>query len=122
MKLNHIDLQVSDVSAARTFFETHFGFRCTFQRREELAILEDDGGFSFGVSNLFHSDPPVYPRDFHIGFILEREADVRATHQRLTAAGVEMKTDLSKGGPNLYFMCTGPDGLMIEVRAPLDAS
>ena len=25
MKLNHIDLQVSNVSAAREFFETHFG-------------------------------------------------------------------------------------------------
>lgn len=122
MKLNHIDLQVSDVSAARAFFETHFGFRCTFQRREELAILEDDAGLSFGVSNLFHSAPPVYPSDFHIGFILDREAEVRATYDRLTKAGVEMKTELSKGGPNLYFMCTGPDGLMIEVRAPLDAA
>ena len=121
MKLNHADLQVSNVSAARTFFETHFGFRCLFQRREELAILEDDAGFSFGVSNLFHSEPPVYPRDFHIGFILEREADVRAVHERLLKGGVEMRTELSKGGPNLYFMCSGPDGIGIEVRAPLDA-
>jgi catechol 2,3-dioxygenase-like lactoylglutathione lyase family enzyme len=50
MKLNHIDLQVSNVSRARAFFEEHFGFRCTFQRREQLAIMEDDDGFSFGVS------------------------------------------------------------------------
>lgn len=120
MTLNHIDLQVSNVSAARAFFETHFGLRCLFQRREELALLEDDAGLSFGVSNLFGSAPPVYPPDFHIGFILDTEAEVRDVHQRLVDAGVPIKTGLSRGGPNLYFMCTGPDGIMIEVRAPLD--
>ncbi len=120
MKLNHIDLQVSDVSTARAFFETHFGLRCTFQRRNQLAMLEDDGGLAFGVSNLFDSAPPVYPPDFHLGFILTTEADVRAAHERLQRAGVTMKTELSRGGPNIYFMCVGPDGISIEVRAPAD--
>ena len=66
MKLNHIDLQVSNVSAAREFFETHFGLRCTFQRREQLAIMEDDDGLAFGVSNRFGAAPPIYPPDFHV--------------------------------------------------------
>jgi catechol 2,3-dioxygenase-like lactoylglutathione lyase family enzyme len=118
MHLNHIDLQVSDVSAARRFFEENFGLHCIFQRREQLAILRDDAGLEFGVSNLFDSPPPVYPKDFHIGFILEKESDVRATFDRLQKAGVTMKTDVSRGGPNVYFMCTGPDGIGIEVRAP----
>jgi catechol 2,3-dioxygenase-like lactoylglutathione lyase family enzyme len=122
MKLNHIDLQVSNVSRARAFFEEHFGFRCTFQRREQLAIMEDDDGFAFGVSNLFDSAPPEYPPDFHIGFILPSEAGVRATFERLTRASVEIKTELSVGGPNIYFMCVGPDGIMIELRAPSEAS
>jgi catechol 2,3-dioxygenase-like lactoylglutathione lyase family enzyme len=122
MKLNHIDLQVSNVSAARVFFETHFGLRCVFQRREELAMLEDDAGLSLGVSNLFDSPPPAYPPDFHIGFILSRESEVRAIHDRLMAANVEIRTSLSRGGPNLYFICVGPDRLVIEVRAPLDDS
>jgi len=120
MNLNHIDLQVSNVSAAREFFETHFGLRCTFQRREQLAIMEDDAGLAVGLSNLFASAPPVYPPDFHIGFILTSESEVRAVHARLQAAGVTIKTDLNRGGPNLYFMCVGPDGIMIEVRAPAD--
>jgi len=122
MKLNHIDLQVSNVSRAREFFEAHFGLRCTFQRREELALMEDDAGLSFGVSNLFGSAPPVYPPDFHIGFILGSEAEVRAIHGRLRSAGVTIKTDLSRGGPNIYFMCVGPDGFVIEVRAPSDGT
>jgi len=120
MKLNHVDLQVSDVTRAREFFETNFGFRCLFQRREELALLEDDAGLSLGVSNLFKSPAPVYPPDFHIGFILETEADVRAHYERLKAAGVLIKTELARGGPNIYFMCVGPDSIAIEVRGPLD--
>jgi len=120
MKLNHIDLQVSDVSTARAFFETHFGLRCKFQRRNELAMLEDDAGLEFGVSNLFGSAPPGYPRDFHLGFILATASEVRATHERLQQAGVPMKVGISRGGPNIYFMCVGPDGIVIEVRAPAD--
>ena len=120
MKLNHIDLQVSDVSKAREFFETNFGLRCTFQRREQLAILQDDAGMEFGVSNLFGSPPPTYPPDFHIGFILTNESEVRAAYERLSRSGVALKTAVSRGGPNVYFMCTGPDGITVEVRAPAD--
>jgi hypothetical protein len=36
-------------------------------------------------------------------------------------AGVEMKAELAIGGPNLYFMCVGPDSILVEVRAPRDA-
>ena len=61
--------------------------------------MADDDGFAFGVSNLFDSAPPAYPPDFHIGFILPSEADVRATFERLTRANVEIKTELSVGGP-----------------------
>jgi catechol 2,3-dioxygenase-like lactoylglutathione lyase family enzyme len=120
MKLNHLDLQVSDVSSARRFFERIFELRCTYQRRDEIAILEDEAGFSFGVSNLFGSPAPIYPPDFHIGFVLETEAHVRRMYDRVKAAGVPLKTDLAYGGPSLYFMCLGPDSLAIEVRAPRD--
>jgi len=118
MRVNHINLQVSDVSAARAFFENHFGMDCKFQRRDELAIMDDGAGMEFSVSNLFHSPPSPYPPDFHIGFILDGESEVRSTYERLASAGVEMKTDVSRGGPNVYFMCVGPERIMIEVRGP----
>ena len=121
MRVNHINLQVSDVAAARDFFEKHFGMECRFQRRDELAIMDDGGGMEFSVSNLFHSPPSPYPSDFHIGFILEDEPAVRSTYQRLKSAGVEMKTDISRGGPSIYFMCFGPERIMIEVRGPAAA-
>ena len=119
MRLNHLDLQVSDVAAARAFFETHFGLRCTYSRGDQIAFFDDETGFSFGVSNLFgHAEPPMYPPDFHIGFILEDAAQVEAAYQRLRAAGVELRSEPREGGPNLYFVCLGPDDIPIEVRAP----
>jgi catechol 2,3-dioxygenase-like lactoylglutathione lyase family enzyme len=120
MNLNHVDLQVADVARAREFFETFFGFRCVYERGSQIALLEDEAGFSLGVSNLFDSPAPAYPPDFHIGFILETESEVRAQYERLKEAGVPMRAEISRGGPNLYFMCVGPDSIQVEVRAPLD--
>lgn len=119
MQLNHLDLQVSDVYAARAFFETHFGLECMYQRGPDIAFFRSDTGFSFGVSNLRgQTSPPIYPPDFHIGFILGEASEVEATYERLIRAGVEVQSAPREGGPNLYFMCLGPDGIPIEVRAP----
>jgi len=121
MRLNHIDLQVSDVDVAREFFERFFGLRCRYQRQKQIAIFENDTGFEFAVSNLFNSAPPSYPPDFHVGFVLERSADVREVYDRLKAAGVPLKLDLGVQGPAVVFQCVGPDNIPVEVRAPKDS-
>jgi catechol 2,3-dioxygenase-like lactoylglutathione lyase family enzyme len=121
VKLNHLDLQVSDVDAARAFFEQFFGLRCRYQRQKQIAIFESDTGFEFAVSNLFNSPPPAYPPDFHLGFVLERSSDVREAYDRLKAAGVGMKLDLGVQGPALVFQCLGPDNIPVEVRASKDS-
>jgi lactoylglutathione lyase len=122
MLLNHIDLQVSNVTAARAFFEGHFGLRCTYQRSEQIAILEDESGFCFGVSHLRSGPPPVYPPDFHVGFVLKDVRQVREIYFRIKAAGVGIKFDLQEAGPNLAFQCLGPDAIPVEVRAPLKSA
>lgn len=121
MRLNHIDLQVSDVDAAREFFERFFGLRCRYQRQKQIAIFESDTGFEFAISNLFSSPPPTYPPDFHLGFVLERSSEVRQAYDRLKTAGIAMKLDLGVQGPALAFQCLGPDHIPIEVRAPKDS-
>ena|SRR5215472_319096 len=121
MRLNHIDLQVSDVDDAREFFERFFGLRCRYQRQKQIAILESDTGFEFAVSNLFNSPPPSYPPDFHVGFVLEQSSEVREVYDRLKSAGVKMKLDLGVQGPALAFQCLGPDNIPVEVRAPKDS-
>lgn len=121
MRLNHIDLHVSDVAATREFFEEFFGLRCRYQRRNQIAFFDDDSGFEFAVSNLSDSPPPSYPRDFHVGFILESASDVREIYDRLKNAGTAMKIDLGVQGPALVFQCLGPDSIPVEVRAPKDS-
>jgi catechol 2,3-dioxygenase-like lactoylglutathione lyase family enzyme len=121
MILNHLDLQVSDVDAARNFFERFFELRCKYQRQTQIAIFESDSGFEFAVSNLFNAPAPVYPPEFHVGFVLPRTADVREAYERLKAAGVAMKLDLGVQGPALVFTCFGPDNIPVEVRAPKDS-
>ena len=78
MRLNHVDMQVSDVDAARQFFEEFFDMRCRYQRQKQIAIFENDMGFEFAVSNLFNSPAPVYPPDFHVGFVLEEVGPLSA--------------------------------------------
>jgi len=109
MRLRHVDLQVSDVDAAREFFETYFGLKCTYQRQKQIAIFADETGFEFAVSNLFDSPPAEYPVDFHVGFILDHTNQVRDVYDRLQKAGVPMKLDLGVKGPSLVFQCAGPD-------------
>jgi catechol 2,3-dioxygenase-like lactoylglutathione lyase family enzyme len=121
MRLRHIDLQVSDVDAAREFFEKFFGLRCTYQREKQIAFFTDKTGFEFAVSNLFKSPPPIYPPDFHAGFILDHTSQVREIYERLQKAGVKMKLNLGVKGPNLVFQCVGPDSIPVEVRAPKDS-
>jgi hypothetical protein len=40
MRLNHLDVQVSDVDVGREFFERFFGLRCRDQRQKQIAIFE----------------------------------------------------------------------------------
>lgn len=118
MNLNHLNLHVSDVAEARSFFVSHFDFRCVSEREGQIAIMEDDAGFSLAVSNLFDSPPTGYPSDFHVGFVLENESHLRAHYERLQEADVPMKGAPRRGGPNLYFVCLGPDSIPVEVSAP----
>jgi catechol 2,3-dioxygenase-like lactoylglutathione lyase family enzyme len=118
MILNHIDLQVSDIDAATKFFKTFFGLRCTYRREGQIVFLTDDGGFEFALSNLHSSPPPVYPPDFHIGFVQKNIDKVHEIYERAKKAGVAIKVELQEVGPNLAFQCLAPDSIPVEVRAP----
>jgi len=64
------------------------------------------------------SPAPVYPADFHVGFILENRDQVRTVYQRVRDAGIAIRFDLQEAGPNFVFQCIGPDNIPVEVRAP----
>jgi catechol 2,3-dioxygenase-like lactoylglutathione lyase family enzyme len=118
MRLNHVDLQVADVDAARAFFESYFDLRVTYQRAGEIALLKDEAGMLLGVSNLFASPPPQYPSDFHIGFRLGSAAEVQGKYEEMMAGAVPIRREPQSGGPAYFFVCLAAGGIPVEVSGP----
>lgn len=121
LRLNHANLPVADVAAARAFFVRHFAFTELATRgRDALAVLRGADGF---VLNLMHGAdgvgvPPAYPRNFHVGFFVDTPDAVRAKHAELRAAGVASGDveRLARGGvASVTFHCDAPGGVLVEV-------
>ena len=99
MKLNHLNLAVVNVAATRDFFERYFDFRCVETKGEDvLSVLNNDSGFILILSNFDRKVAPTYPRDFHLGFILDGVEEVATIHQRLVSGGVEVGPPKSAHG------------------------
>jgi catechol 2,3-dioxygenase-like lactoylglutathione lyase family enzyme len=113
MKLNHLDLQVQDVSRTAAFFERYFGLCVRFDSGSSgLLILTDESGFVL-VLQRAKSDER-YPEGFHLGFLLEDVAGVRSLHARAVADGVPVSDVLVNGRGTMIYL-TAPEGYYVEV-------
>ena len=84
MKLNHLNLTVTDVAETRKLFETYFGFTGLKEvGNEKFALLFGEDGF---VLNLMRGAQVSYPETFHIGFIQESEERVNEINRHLCAS------------------------------------
>ncbi len=115
MPLNHINLTVPDVRQTREFFETYFGFHCVAERgRDALAVLVDDTGFIFTLSNFDKATEVEYPGAFHIGFMQDSREQVDEMFARLKFAGLDMEPPREfHGAWTFYFRA--PGGFLVEV-------
>jgi catechol 2,3-dioxygenase-like lactoylglutathione lyase family enzyme len=114
MRLNHLDLQVSDVPAAIVFFEQLFELQCQSNRASPaIAILSDDAGFVLVLQR--KKDPAsAYPEGFHLGFLVEDVALVHQVHARAKAAGVQV-SDVIHNNRGVLIYCASADGYSVEV-------
>lgn len=119
MQLNHLNLAVPNIDEARTFFETFFGFQCVDTKGDALAVLEGQGGFTLVLSNLDQSAAPTYPRDFHIGFILESRDAVQKTFDQLQSKGIDMPHQPRAMRGSFIFYCHAPGSILLEVSCPI---
>jgi catechol 2,3-dioxygenase-like lactoylglutathione lyase family enzyme len=126
MKLNHLDLQVQDVARTTAFFERYFGLRVQSNPNSPaLVILTDEAGFVLVVQR--SPRPQPYPEGFHLGFLLDDVAGVRALHERATNDGVPV-SDVIVNGRGTHIYLTAPEGYFVEVSchgrrfAPNDAA
>jgi catechol 2,3-dioxygenase-like lactoylglutathione lyase family enzyme len=114
MKLNHLNIPVSDVASTQAFFETFFGLQCKEKKGDVLSILTDDAGFVFILSHFQKDVTPVYPRDFHVGFIVDTEAEVEEMHRRMQSAGLDVPPMKHAHG-SYGFYVSAPGNITVEV-------
>lgn len=121
MKLNHINLCTSDVPALSSLLEKHFGFNLEETRGQHaFAQLTGTGGMTLILTGMGKTPQP-YPRNFHIGFILDNPQDVHTRHESLCADGYQPgPVEVTTRGRERWTLFYHPagDNLLIEVSAP----
>lgn len=115
LKLNHIDLPVSDPASVRAFFESHFDMRCIYSREDGLTVLVDEDGSALTLSPLPPGELLKYPAGFHIGFNLDNEDELFELHGRIVSAGVRLARPLGDLAGAMTFQCEAPGPILIEV-------
>ncbi|CAG9611947.1 hypothetical protein BACCIP111899_01119 [Bacillus rhizoplanae] len=119
MKLNHLNLCVNDLSAAKVFFETFFDFQCLEEKGKALVVMSDNDGFILVLSDpkaFKGGKDAIYPEAFHIGFLVEEPNEVDQLYDRLIDGGIEIdKEPYKMRGSSYGFYFTVFNGLLIEV-------
>jgi len=115
VKLNHLNLTVSDVPATHRFLEKYFGLRGFqgMEPREAMSFMSDDDGMLLA---LFRSNGTElkYPAGFHVGFIQDTKEQVNQINQRLRDDGYQVpKPARLHGSWTFYFQA--PGGFLVEV-------
>jgi len=114
MKLNHINLVVSNVADAIKLFEKHFNFKCTDIKGDNIvAILKGAEDFTLVIMT-DKNGQTTYPNAFHIGFMLDSEDEVMKTYTALKNGGIEVGQEPRKIRDSFGFYFNF-DNIMIEV-------
>jgi len=115
MKLNHLNLTVMDVSAAKQFLERYFGLQSIEGDNENknFAALSDDSGMVLTLMTAGHTTEVKYPGNFHIGFIQESEERVNEINQRLRNDGFDVEPPQRHHAWTFYVQA--PGGFTVEV-------
>lgn len=115
MKLNHLNLTVTDVSAAEAFLATYFGMQRHGKETSDkkFAWLFDDDGLVLTLMKADSSTDVTYPGYFHIGFMQENEEQVNAINQRLKEDGFDVEPPQRLHGWTFYVLA--PGGFRVEV-------
>jgi len=117
MRLNHINLVVTDVAEAIQFFEKYFGFTCIAIKGNNLiSVLRGADGFELVLmsSSMNEKTAPVYPENFHIGFKQNTKEAVDDMYNNLKKDGIAPGREPGKirGSYGFYFYF---DKIMIEI-------
>jgi catechol-2,3-dioxygenase len=116
MKLNHLNLTVSNPVETQSFLAKYFDLKPMGRANKNMAFLSDENGIVLSLTNmtLGGESEVKYPVTFHIGFIQETEQRVNEINQRLKADGFDVPEPSKQHGAwTFYFLA--PGGFTIEV-------
>lgn len=115
MKLNHLNLAVTDVPAFRDFLVKYFGLQ-PGNGNSNIAFLTDESGLMLSLMSpkVGKESNVTYPGTFHIGFIQESEDRVNAINEHLRSDGFEVAPPSRQYGSWTFYVAA-PGGVLIEV-------
>ncbi|UAY54879.1 VOC family protein [Arachidicoccus terrestris] len=114
MRINHLNLVVNDVQKTTVFFETYFDFQCKVVKGDNIiAVLQNPDKFSLVIMQSKTGDTD-YPKDFHIGFMLDSPDEVDDLHRKLLS-GKNKIDQFPKNIRNSYGFYFYFDNLFIEI-------
>jgi lactoylglutathione lyase len=114
VRLNHLNLTVTDVAAAARFLERYFELEAK-GGNAGMAFLTDDDGFVLTLMKARRSDPAAYPSTFHIGFFIDGEDRVDEINRRLNKDGFEIPPPSRSHAYGFYVKA--PGGFTVELGA-----
>ena len=115
MKLNHINLTVTDVQEASSFLVKYFGMRNMGGNKGMGFLTDEEAGWGF-VLTLMKGMQATYPGNFHIGFFIGGRETVDNLYRRLKEDGFEVPKPEDTGHSyGFYVQALG--GFTVEVGA-----
>ena len=116
MKLNHLNLTVTDVQEASNFLVQYFGMRSMGGNKGMGFLTDEKDGWGF-VLTLMKTTEEIqdkYPHTFHIGFFIDSKESVDKLYRRLKEDGFEVPAP-EDTGHSYGFYVKAPGGFTIEV-------
>ncbi len=115
VKLNHLNLAVTDVQEARAFLIKYFGRDPEGKPgNDAIALLRDENGMVLTLSNFHRGAEVKYPDTFHVGFIQESPDKVDEINRRLKEDGFEVDAPAKMHGSWTFYF-RAPGGFVVEV-------
>lgn len=115
MKLNHLNLTVTNVRAASAFLETYCGLRPMGGNAGMSFMTDQDEGWGF-VLTLTKASVVEYPGIFHVGFFVASREEVDDVNRRLKEDGFEVAPP-EDTGHSYGFYVDAPGGFTVEFGA-----
>ena len=115
MKVNHVNLTVTDAQAARRFFERYFGLVAMDGTTDTARFvgLQDSDAFVLTLMQPTDPEEVAYPASFHLGFLEVGKEQTHAVYRQMKVDEYDVEPPGTYRGEELYFAT--PWGFTVQV-------